>query len=201
LIKHANILVVTGQVDESLVMFERAAEALDPAKEPELWPVIIAGRVNALCDLERFEEAGSLLKSAAGVFPKKGDAHATALYWLHRARVSAGLGDLAAAEAGFLRSRDQFLALGREYDAISTSLYLADTLFAAGKIKELRRLAAELVPLFRSCGVELETLAALRLLTEATRSETLTGATLGRLRRRLMGPRPVAATASEADLI
>jgi hypothetical protein len=54
-------------------------------------------------------------------------------------------------------------------------------------------LAAELVPLFRSRGVEREALASLRLLAEAVRTDTLTAALLAQLRRRL---RPTDATAT-----
>ena len=86
---------------------------------------------------------------------------------------------------GFTAARDQFLALDRDYDAVLTSLYLADTLLVANKTTELRRLAAELVPLFKARGVERETLASLRLLAQAVQAETVTAALLSELRQSL----------------
>ena len=86
------------------------------------------------------------------------------------------------AERGFTEARDRSLALDRDYDAILASLFLADALLAAGKTAELRRLAADLVPLFQARGVERETLASLRLLAQAVQAETLTAPLLAELR-------------------
>jgi tetratricopeptide (TPR) repeat protein len=187
LIQRANLLSSMGRTEEALASYESAAAVLDPSTEARLRPIIVSGRVNSMCHLGRYEEARRLLAAEGDAFAVETDAHAAALHRLYSARIAQGLGELEAAVEGFASSRDQFLALDRDYDAVSTSLYLADTLLAAGKTAELRGLAADLVPLFRSRGVERETLASLRLLAEAAKAETLTAALLTELRRKLDG--------------
>jgi hypothetical protein len=56
---------------------------------------------------------------------------------------------------------------------------------AAGRNAELRELAAGLVPLFRSRGIEREALASLRFLAEAVKAERVTAAVVARVRKAL----------------
>jgi tetratricopeptide (TPR) repeat protein len=199
-VQHAHLLMTVGDTDRALERFERAAAALDPAAAPVLHLSAVTGRVNCLSELGRFEEAERLLAEARAALPAgdgAGDAHLAALLCAYQARVDLGLGRLERAEAGFAAARDQLLALERDYDAVLASLDLAGTLLAVGKTTELRELAAELVPLFQARGVERETLAALRLLAEAAKTETLTAAAVAEIRGRLRSPaaRPLAAPA------
>jgi tetratricopeptide (TPR) repeat protein len=184
-IKHANLLEALGRSEEALDRFERAAAGLDALAEPQLHLCTVTGRINCLCDLGRFEEAEKLAASEGAAYTDSGDAYTAAYFTVHRARVDLGLGRLEPAQTGFAAARDQLLAIDRDYDAILACLFLADALLAAGKTAELRDLAAGLVPLFKARGVERETLAALRLLAEAARSETLTALVVAEVRRRL----------------
>jgi len=186
-IQLANLLQALGRPEEVLPHLDRAASLIDAEKEPFLYASTVTGRVNVLCDLDRAGEAARLLSLHAAAYADCGDAFIDHLYRFLRGRVALGAGGHAEAERHFQASRDAFLELGRDYDAILTSLYLADALLAAGKLAELRDLAAELVPLFRARGVARETLAALRLLAQAAAAETLTAAVLQDVRRRLEG--------------
>ena len=76
-----------------------------------------------------------------------------------KARAALGAGRYDDAVQGFESARDQCLDLDRSYDAVLTSLYLADALLAADRTEELRELALSLVPMFQSRGVARETLA------------------------------------------
>jgi hypothetical protein len=185
LLQQSNLHQAYGQPEEMLAPLAEAARLLDAAAEPYLYFCTVHGRVNALLDLDRPGEAGELLAAERAAYLASGDAHTVALHGAMQARVDLGLGRLAAAEAGFASARDRLLALDRDYDAILACLYLADTLLAAGKTADLARLAAELVPLFRSRGVERETLAAIRLLAEAAKGERLSAAVVEEVRRRL----------------
>ena len=177
LIKHANLLRTMGRAEEALERFALVERTLDAAHQPQLALVAVTGRINCLCDLDRCEAAGRLLAGEPRAYvAASGDDYATVLFAALEARVHLGLGRLEAAERGFLEARDRLLALDRDYDAILASLFLADALLAAGKMPELRKLAADLVPLFQARGVERETLASLRLLAQAVKAETVTAA-------------------------
>ena len=184
-VQHANLLMTLGQAEHALDRFERAAATLDPASEPHLHLCVVTGRVNCLCDLDRYREADRLLTSKRPDLVDKGDSQTAAFYTFYRSRVDLGLGRLKAAERGFSDARDKLIALGRNYDAIQANLFLADALLAAGKVAELRDLAADLVPLFKARGVEREALASLRLLAQAVQAETVTAALLSELRQSL----------------
>jgi len=185
LIKQANLARAAGPPEEVVPTFERAARELGPAADPYLLAATVTGRVNALCDLDRATEADSLLRSHRDLYLARGDEHLVANYTLLAGRVALGTGRLEVAEAHLADARDRLLALDRDYDAILTSLYLADALLAAGKTSDLKRLAADLVPLFRARDVARESLAALRLLAQAAKTERVTVAVLSEVRDRL----------------
>ena len=185
LLKQANLVTLLGQAERVSPLLERAAELIDPEDQPFLHFCIVHGRISALLDLDRPREASELLAAERGLYLSTGDPYSAAVFAGMQARSELGLSHFDAAEAGFTAARDQFLALDRDYDAILASLYLADTLLAAGKLPALRHLAADLVPLFQSRGVERETLASLRLLAEAAKAETLSAALLAELRHKL----------------
>jgi tetratricopeptide (TPR) repeat protein len=192
LIKRANLQRSMGRPELALDSFERAAATLETTGETTLHPVTVSGRVNCLCELDRYEEAGRLLAAERAAFAIDRDDHAAALHGFYTARIALGLGRFAAAVEGFATARDRLLALGRDFDAILACLYLADALLSAGRTAELRDLAAGLVPLFRSRGVQREALASLRLLAEAVRKETLTAAVLAEIRQELQrSPAPI----------
>ena len=185
LIKQANLMRTVGQPDEAVPTFERAAAELSSAVDPYLLATTVTGRVNALCDLDRSAEAEPLLQQYRDLYLDADDMHLAANFTLLAGRVALGLGRLEEAEDRLAEARDRLLALDRDYDAVLTSLYLADVLLAAGKTAELKRLAADLVPLFRARDVAREALAALRLFAEAARTEHVTAAVLSEARRRL----------------
>jgi tetratricopeptide (TPR) repeat protein len=187
LIQSANLQQSLGRPEEVLPLLDRAARALGGSSEPYLLAATVTGRINALCDLERSPDARHLLQQSRQLYLETDDPHLEATFTMLSGRVALGLGHLAEAEIYFADARDRFLALDRDYDAILTAIYLADALLAAGKSSELRRLAAELVPLFQTRDVARETLAALRLFAEAAQSEAVTAAVLSEVRERLQG--------------
>lgn len=184
LVQTANLMGTMGEPEANLRLLEEAT-ALTPADEPYLLATTVTARVNALCDLDRSAEAETLLAEHRDLYRGGDDDHLVAnSLWL-AGRVALGLGRLDDAEAHFAAARDRLLSLDRDYDAILAALHLADALLAAGKTAELKRLAADLVPLFRARGVARETLAALRLFAQAAKSERVTAAVLSEVRDKL----------------
>lgn len=186
-IQLANLMQSFGRADAVLQHLHRASQLLDETRQPYLHACTVTGRVNALCDLGRAEAAARVLEEHATVYTSSEDPFVCSMGGFLEGRVALDLGREARAEECFRAARDQFLEQGRTYDAILGSLYLADALLAGGKMEELRSLAADLVPLFRSRGVARETLASLRLLAQAVTAETINTALLQRVRKTIEG--------------
>jgi len=186
-LQHANLQETCGRPAEVLELFEAAGDLLDAAAEPIHFLCTVTGRVNALCDLDRAEEAHRLLRRHAGYYESSEGPFAGSIYRFLLGRCALGRGDAAAAEEALTASRDAFLALGRAYDAALIALYLTEALFLAGKMAEVRSLAAQLIPVFRSRGIQGGALAALRQLARATSREAVTAGVLAEIRRLASG--------------
>ncbi len=178
----ANHLQAEGRPQEVGPLLEEAAALIDRDAEPYLYRCIVHGRLTALLDLDRPGAAADLLREEQESYLAKADDHARATLRFLEARIQFGLEHYEEAEASFTEARDQFLAVERSYDAVLASLYLADALLAAGKTLQAQELAAELIPMFRQRGVARETLASLRHLAQAARSEALTQAVVAEVR-------------------
>jgi tetratricopeptide (TPR) repeat protein len=189
-IQTANLMRTLGRPEEILELHERAARALGRGATPYLVVCTVVGRVNALCDLGLPEEARRLLRSHLDAFEADDEPHTAALLRCLEGRAALGLGELAEAEGYFASCHEGMLLAGRTYDAALAALYLAETYHAGGRHRELRRLAARLLPEFRSRDVARETLAVLQLLVRAVTAEELTAAVFTELRRKLLGVEP-----------
>jgi tetratricopeptide (TPR) repeat protein len=184
-LKQANLMRNTGRPAEVVRLLELEALDLETAADPYLYVCAVNTRANALCDLEEFTAAERLLDERQDAYEASEDLNVGAIYRCLRGRVALGLGRLERAEADFRDAREATLTLGRTYDAALITLYLAEALLAAGKTRDLSRLAGGLVAAFRGRGVEGEALAALRLLAQAVAAESVTATLLVELRRRL----------------
>lgn len=185
LIQGANLAQSDGRADDALHRLREAARRLRPDEQPYLVLCTVAGRLNALCDLERFEEAAMLLEEYEELRQANDDLHLRATLLLLEGRVATGSGDLGAAETALVASRRAFARAQRGYDAAIAALYLAEVYLRARRARDLRHLAAELIAEFRARGVERETLAALRLFANAATTEEATLRQLHEARSRL----------------
>jgi len=91
-------------------------------------------------------------------------------------KIATARGDFATAEAAYLEMRDGFLQQGLGYDAAIVSMDLALLYLRQRRTAELKTLAKEMLPIFRSQEVHREALAALVLFQEAIREESITTA-------------------------
>ena len=83
-------------------------------------------------------------------------------------------GEPTAAEAALLEARQGFVEKGLGYDAALVSLNLAALYAEQRRTAEIKRLAAEMLPIFRACDVDREALAALMVFRRASELETVT---------------------------
>jgi tetratricopeptide (TPR) repeat protein len=198
-IKQANVAWDQGRAAQMLRLFEDASLALEAATDtPDLHLVLctVTGRVLALCELERFGEADALLRAHQDPYEASDDPYAAAMLRGLQGRVALGLGGFDRAEESYTSCRDAYLALGRYHDAALACLDLAETLHAAGRVDDLLALASQLVPLFRSKKLPVETFRALDHLVKAIRARRLSAARLAERRRALPGSRAASAFAS-----
>jgi tetratricopeptide (TPR) repeat protein len=181
LVKQAHTLRVAGEPAAALPLLERALERIDPGWEPRLDLCARHNLASTLIDLGRCREAADLLAENRERYRRFGD-FSTRLRrrWLE-GRLAACLEDGEAAEAAFREVRQGFIDHGVGYDAALVSLDLAGLFAARGRGAEVRALAEEMLPIFRSRDVHREALAALLVFQQAARAEAVTVALVERI--------------------
>ena len=164
-------LMYSGRAEESVPVLHRALELIEPKQEPRL---LLSARHNlilVLTDLGHFLEAQRVYREALPLYRAFPDAGTQSLRRWVKGKIYRGLGQMEEAEALFLAARDGFLATGIPYDTALVSLELALLYAEQGRSAELKRLAAELVPIFSSRQIHREALAALSFFQRAVETE------------------------------
>jgi len=180
LIKKGTVLGYVGRYQEAVRIVQRGLSRINLLEEPGL---LVAARHNLIWYLNesgRHEEALNSLHATRAVYLELGDrTHLIRLRWLE-GRISRDLGRFDQAEAALREARDGFVERGIGFDAARVSLDLATVYLHQGRTGELKRLAAEMVPVFESRDVHQEALAALLLFRRAADAEEVS---LGLLER------------------
>jgi tetratricopeptide (TPR) repeat protein len=170
LLQKAKILEEKGDFAEAIELLRQ----LDPRPEPQLFSY---GRFNLLCCLilaERHREAEQLLPEIHGLFQGTGQPlDVVRLRWAE-GNIDLGFGRLGPAEAAFREVQKEFLERHMGYDAALVSLDLARLYAQEGCVADLKRLAAELMPIFESQDVHREAIVALLMFQRACEEERLT---------------------------
>jgi tetratricopeptide (TPR) repeat protein len=157
--------------------------------EPERDPLLDLGARHFLMlyltESGRAREARFLLKASRTEMLR----HATPwllarLRWLE-GKIYGALHFPAEAERALLDARHGFLGLKADLDAAAVSLDLAVLCVAQGRAAEVRRLAEEILPVFRSRELHREAIAALLALRQASRMETRSARLLVEIRDHL----------------
>jgi len=181
LIKKGMTLGYSGRFAEAVRLLQRGLARIDPAEEPRL---LVSARHNLTLYLEesgQHREALSALEATRGLYLELGERmHLVRLRWLE-GKIARGLGRLDEAEAALREARDAFVERGIGFDAALVSLDLAMVYVQRGETAEIRRLAAEMVPIFESRDVHQEALAALLLVRRAAEAEEFNLALLQRV--------------------
>lgn len=189
LVKQAHTLREAGEPGVALPLLERALELIDPGWEPRLDLCARHNLASTLTDLGRCREAAALLEENRELY-RRFDDFSTRLRrrWLE-GRLAACRDDAEAAEAAFREVRQGFIDHGIGYDAALVCLDLALLFAARGRSAEVRALAEEMLPIFRSRDVHREALAALLIFQQTARAEAVTVALVERLAAYLRGAR------------
>jgi tetratricopeptide (TPR) repeat protein len=174
LLNLASTYNLQGNVGRALDTARSALAELSREKEPRLY---LSGRYNLalfLVDSGEPGQAEQVLEEDADLYKRYQEP------WLQlrlaglRGKIAAARGDFATAETAFLEMRDGFLEQGIGFDAAIVSMDLALLYLRQGRTAELKALAREMLPIFRSQDVHREAVAALVLFQEAVREEQIT---------------------------
>lgn len=170
-----------GKCREAIGLLRRGLARIDPETEPCL---LLSARHNLIWFLNddgSHEEALAALEQSRSIYLEVGGPlHQVRLRWLE-GRIALGLGRLGEAGGALRLARDAFMEQGICFDAALVSLDLAMVHFRRGDAAEVKRLAAEIIPILQECRVHPETIAALLLFREAAESERITAALLDRM--------------------
>lgn len=188
LIKKGMALGDGGRLAEAIRLLRRGLAALDRTEEPRLE---VAARHNLIVYLHESgdnREALAVLEKSRRLYEVLGERmHRVRLRWLE-GRIARDLGLLTEAEAALAEAREAFLERGIAFDAALVSLDLAIVHARRGDSGKVKRLAAEMLPIFESRDVHPEALAALVLLRQAAEAEEVTLEILERLASQLRRP-------------
>jgi tetratricopeptide (TPR) repeat protein len=170
-----------GQYNRAIRLIRSGLSHIDIEREPRL---AVAAQHNLLMYLSesgRHQEAWKTLEKHRHLYVDYGDRmHLVRLRWLEGA-ITRDLGRLEEAEAALEEAREAFMELGIGFDAALVSLDLAMVYALRGDHGQVKRLAAEMVPIFESRDVHQEAIAALLIFKQAAEAERVSLELLGRI--------------------
>ncbi len=163
---------------------------IDGEREPRLVLLAHHNLILFLAESGRLGEARALLARSRPLYQEAGDPITLArLAWLE-GKIALALAQWQEAEAHLEAARRTLAEESKGLEAAMASLDLAACFLEQGKTRETRRLAEEMIAVFRACDLEREATAALIVFLDAARLETATlgmihevARRLGRLRR------------------
>lgn len=174
IIKKASSLSYAGRNAHAIRLVRRGLAKIDIFEEPRLLVYARHNLIGYLNELSRHEEALRALAETRGLYLQLGESSSLVrLRWLE-GKILRSLGQPKDAEAAFREVRDELIGLGLALDAALVSLDLAMILLERGATGELKRLAAEMIPVFESRDDQQKALAAFLLFQKAAEAEQVT---------------------------
>lgn len=167
------VLRYAGEAEAASGLFRESLLLLDGNEEPRLLALSHANLIGSLLDSGRVREAAALIPEARKLvaeFGKRTDERR--LRWLEGI-CAANLGNSKEAEAIFLELIEVFTKDRHSYDVALLSLELAGVYARQGRTADVKRLAAEMLPVFQSFEIHREALAALIVFQKAAEMEQL----------------------------
>jgi tetratricopeptide (TPR) repeat protein len=170
-----------GCSEDCVRVLTKAVELIDPERDPRLLLCTRHNLVFVLSELGRFLEAQRLYRDARPLYRSFNEPWVQNRRRWVRGKIAKGLGQTQQAENQLLAARDGFVAEGIPYDTALVSLELALLYAEQGRTEELKRLAAEMMPIFASRHIHREALAALAFFRQAVEAETAGADLVGRI--------------------
>jgi tetratricopeptide (TPR) repeat protein len=170
---------------DAVSYLEEGLSRLDAVAEPKRALAARHNLVDCLNDAGRHAEAYRRLEELRPAYRELGDRlNLLRLHWLE-GKILERLDRTAEAEAALEEAREGFLHREMPFEAALVGLDLAALFVRLHRPIEVRRLAAQVLPVFESRRIERETLAALVAFHQAAQLERVTGAMIQNLATRL----------------
>lgn len=175
LVKMAIAADRNGEPDRAVEIFQVAIGLLDEQEDARMIFWTRHNIVASLSNAGHFHDARRYLEEIAPLYRQFEEDRAIQVRrrWAE-GLICAGLGELAEAENALLEVRSTFVDLDRAFDIALATLDLAALYLRQGRTDEVKRLAEEMYPIFRSQDVHRQALAALALFKQAALSEAIT---------------------------
>jgi tetratricopeptide (TPR) repeat protein len=170
-----------GKYGKAIRLIRSGLSRIDLYREPRLAVAAWHNLVVYLTESGRHREALETLEEHQQLYVVHGDQmHLVRFNWL-KGMITRDLGRLDEAEAALRDARDAFIARDIGFDAALVSLDLAMVYLLRGDHGQVKRLAAEMVPIFESRDVHQEAIAALLIFQQAAEAERVSLELLGRI--------------------
>jgi tetratricopeptide (TPR) repeat protein len=167
------VLRYAGDYEAASAWFRDSLFLLDGGEEPRLLAVSQYNLIGCLHDSGRAQEAAALIPEARKLIEEVGQrSDLLRLRWLE-GTVAVTLGRTAEGESIFLELIEAFTADRLAYDVALVSLELSAVYARQGRTADVKRLATEMLPIFQSCEVHREAIAALIVFQKAAEMEQL----------------------------
>ncbi len=158
LLKKGTVLGNAGRPDIAVRLIRHSMDLIDPPREPRLMVCATHNFIWFLNESGRAGEAASSLHSARRLYRQAGDRqHLGRLRWLEGKLAP----HLDGAEGALTEARDELAREGLSYEAALAAMDLALLYATESKGLAMRRLADQMLPLFRSGTMYRETMIAL----------------------------------------
>jgi tetratricopeptide (TPR) repeat protein len=172
----------SNEPEESILWLRKGLGLLDPARERYFDLAARQSLMLGMHESGRHREARFLLKASRPEFLAHGSrVLVLRLSWLE-GKIYDALGFPEKAEQSLLQARAGFAALGIGFSAAAVSLDLAGLYAGQGRAAEVRELAEEILPIFRSRDLHHEAMAALIAFQQAARVEESSARILSEIR-------------------
>jgi tetratricopeptide (TPR) repeat protein len=171
LVNMSTVYHYRGTPAEGIPLLYRALDLINPEQEPRLLLCTRHNLIDYLAACGRFTEAQEMYRQTRPLYRDFTDAWTQNRRKWVKGKIVRGLGQAGQAESLFLAARDGFIGEGIPYDTALVSLELATLYAEQGRTADLKRLAAEMVPIFSSLHIHREALAALAFLRQAAEAE------------------------------
>lgn len=167
-------LEVMGEYEKAIAVLLDAEPMIDRVNEPRLWYNRLFNLAVNFCHLDRYSEASVLLDQVRDIATGLGDEiFLIRVMWLE-GRLAAARGNVEEARRLLEQAQREFEVRKMWYDVALAVLELSVSLLKAGQVAQVRSSAKGLVEIFRTKGVHVEALVALRLFHEAAEREEAT---------------------------